>query len=231
MAVRAKSSALTVVSKAAPPRGESLDQLVCQLCGEPGHHAQECPMLETAVPPSSGEESMQVDLANMRRKVKKPATTPPGYGTNRRLFAQETSLEESPSWAMVSAPGLTEEEVALISKRRERAAKAQSKKKAVQALTGVHADFPSLSHCWSNEVAINLTCSVASRMRVFLWKKMLWQLRVKKAVEQTVGTQGARWKRNPRWLSLLFAKEVAGLWGHFGAMRQKLNNPDVWHLL
>ena len=188
-------------------------------------------MLEVEIPPSSEEEGMKVDVANMRRKMKVVAAHTPKQPISRRLFAPEPSPEDSPSWDLVSASGLTEQEVALISKRRAREAKAKTKKKETQALTGVHADFPTLSHCWSGEVAVNLTCSVASRMRVFLWKKLLWQLRVKRAVEVTVGTHGARWKRNPRWLSMLLAREVSALWGHFGAMRQKLNNPDVWHLM
>jgi len=43
----------------------AVEDLVCQLCGEAGHHAQECPdlVLEDEV---KGE--MEVDEANMRRK-------------------------------------------------------------------------------------------------------------------------------------------------------------------
>ena len=46
------------------------------------------------------------------------------------------------------------------------------------------------------------------------------------AVEKE-GQGKLRWKRNPRWISLMIGTEVAALWGHFGAMRQKLRAPDV----
>ena len=68
---------------------------------------------------------------------------------------------------------------------------------------------------WSQEVALNMVFAMGSRMRTFLWKKLLWQLRVKSAVDRI---QGARWKRNPRWLAMLLSKEVGAIWGHYGAL-------------
>ncbi|CAE7461836.1 unnamed protein product [Symbiodinium necroappetens] len=105
-----------------------------------------------------------------------------------------------------------------------RQAASRAKVQQTRALTGVYADYPSLSNAWSYEVGLNTVASVASRMRTYLWKKLLWQIRVKRAIEQD---GDRRWKRNPRWLSHLFAKEIGSLWGHFGAMRQKLNNPEA----
>ncbi|CAE7712200.1 RE1 [Symbiodinium sp. CCMP2592] len=74
-----------------------------------------------------------------------------------------------------------------------------------RALTGAYAMYPSLSNAWSYELAMNTTAAFASRMRTFLWKKLLWQLRAKRAVE---AEGDRRWKRSPRWLSHLFAKEI-----------------------
>ncbi|CAE7522180.1 unnamed protein product, partial [Symbiodinium necroappetens] len=73
--------------------------------------------------------------------------------------------------------GLTQDEITMLNKRR--AKQAASKAQAIQkkALTGVHADYPSLSHAWSNEVALNLVTSTASRMRTYLW------IRIKNAVQ------------------------------------------------
>ncbi|CAE7331761.1 unnamed protein product [Symbiodinium microadriaticum] len=116
----------------------------------------------------------------------------------------------------------------LLAKRRTRQATAKAKAIQRKALTGIQADYPSLSHAWSYEVAMNLVASTASRMRVYLWKKIVWQARVKAAVE----AEGSRrWKRNPRWLAMLLGKEVASLFGHFGAMRQRMQAPDAWSLM
>jgi hypothetical protein len=156
----------------------------------------------------------------------------PARPITRQLFkTEEESPDGSTGWDVVSS--LTAEELNMIHKKRERAAKALSKKKTMLALTGQAADYPSLSQVWSMEVAYNMVHSMASRMRTFLWKKLLWQLRVKKAVEDTLGskTQVVRWKRNHRWLAMLLAKEVGTLWGHYGAMRQKMNDPQVFPMM
>lgn len=76
---------------------------------------------------------------------------------------------------------------------------------------------------WSAEVPFNVVGSVKARMIAFMWKKVVWQLRMKNAVETTF--PGARWKKNKKWLGMLFGKEVAAMWGHFGAMRQRLHAP------
>lgn len=127
----------------------------------------------------------------------------------------------------------TPQELEMLKKKREKkveqAAKSQAKRGEKAALTGEQANYPSLSHCWSQEVALNLAASVKARMSTFLWKKMLWQLRVKKAVERTY--PGATWKRNRRWLAILMGKEVAALWGHMGAMRKQMWTPKAWELM
>ena len=118
---------------------------------------------------------------------------------------------------------LTEAEQKMIAKSRAKKSQAAAKRVEQAALTGQRADYPSLSHAWSNEVAFNMVASVRSRMVTFMWKKLTWQLRVKQALAETYPQ--ARWKKNQRWLAGLLGKEVAALWGHLGAMRQQLHAP------
>eukprot|EP00435_Cladocopium_sp_Y103_P040707 s129_g11.t1 len=118
---------------------------------------------------------------------------------------------------------LTEKEMKALVRSREKASRAAAKKTEVAALTGIRAEYPSLSNCWSGEVAINMVESFRSRMMTYLWKKLVWQLRVKAAV--TMSYPGAHWKKNPRWLAMLIGKEVAAQWGHLGALRQRLHSP------
>ena len=157
-----------------------------------------------------------------RRLGKTPARALSKGGGQARGSEEGPGSEE---WSMVSE--LTAEEKQMIAKKREKVAKGKAKKVESRALTGSLADYPSLSTMHSNEVAINMVFVMAARMRTFLWKKMLWQLRVKKAVE---AMPQARWKRNPRWLAGLLSREVGWLWGHYGAMRQRLSAPEVWSL-
>ena len=199
--------------------------VTCRLCGDPGHLATECHMLEHLE--SETEEEMKVDqgyLEQNRKKVttrrsSRAAQPPPSPS----MSTEQLSTSE---WELMQ--GLSKDEIALINKRRAKAAITRSKQQASRALTGEQANFPSLSHMWSQEVAMNMVFAMASRMRTFLWKKLLWQLRVKSAVDRM---QGARWKRNPRWLAMLLSKEVGAIWGHYGALRQKLNNPDILYLM
>ena len=130
-------------------------------------------------------------------------------------------------YALTDAEGmfqqLTDKEMKMLARSREKASRAAAKKAETAALTGVRAEYPSLSNCWSGEVAINIVESFRSRMIAYLWKKLLWQLRVKDAV--TVMCPGAKWKKNPRWLAKLLGQEIASQWGHLGALRQRLHSP------
>ena len=116
----------------------------------------------------------------------------------------------------------------LISKRRKKQRASKAKAQEVKALTGQRADYPSLSNLWSYELGLNIAASTTSRMRTWCWKKFVWMARIKKAVEKE---GDRRWKRNPRWLSMLLGKEVAFLFGHFGSMRQKLQAPEMTRIL
>ena len=165
--------------------------------------------------------AMDQEEENLRRK-----TAPNLNGQNRALSTASSQPSQVP--AILESLGLTPDEIKLLTKRRERQAASKEKAKETRVLTGIRADYPTLSDAWSYELAFNTTASIASRMRTFLWKKLLWQLRVKAAIEKEATK---KWKRNPRWLALLYAKEISFLFGHFGAMRQKMNDRHVWHLM
>ena len=53
------------------------------------------------------------------------------------------------------------------------------------------------------------------------WKQMVWMVRARFALE----TEGKRYRRHPRWLSMMFAREVAALWGHLGGATKTLQGP------
>ena len=121
--------------------------------------------------------------------------------------------------------GLTMEEIQMIYKRRQKAEVAAKKKIETAALTGWGAKYPSLSNVWSDDLAFNIMGSLKSRLRTYLWKKLVWQLRIREAIY--VESKGkAQWRRNTKWLNYLLSYEVASLWGHFGAMRQRLRSSD-----
>lgn len=145
--------------------------------------------------------------------------TPPPSRGRRTAGASSSTAHQTDE--MVTAAGLTTEEMAIITKRREKQAASKAKVKETKALTGIRADYPSLSNAWSEDPVINVMCSVQSRLRTFIWKKFVWLLRVRNAIH--IESKGkAAWRRNHRWLAMLFSKEIAALWGHFGAMRQKM---------
>jgi hypothetical protein len=124
---------------------------------------------------------------------------------------------------------ITEEERQILAKRREKMKATAEKQKQSKALTGSQANYPSLSHTWSKDVGLNIAGSVRARMVVFAWKRFLWMLRAKTAVERTF--RDATWKRNRRWLASLLATETGSLFGHFGSMRQQLRNPEMQTLM
>ncbi|CAE7238450.1 TY4B-J, partial [Symbiodinium sp. CCMP2456] len=192
----------------------------CKLCQSTEHKTRDCPTIEE-VDSNDEKNAQEMDHDGDDRLRRAAPPRPESKMTvkgRRATTATSSPAPSSEGYILVeeATQGLTSEEIHMLNKRR--AKQAASKARAVQkkALTGVHAEYPSLSHAWSNEVALNLVASTASRMRTYLWKKLVWQARVKAAVE---AEGNRRWKRNPRWLSMLLGKEVAFLFGHFGAMR------------
>ena len=159
----------------------------CKLCQSSEHKTRDCPTIEEVE--SNDEEQikeMEHDGETRPRRAAPPRPEPKMAVKGRR--ATPTTASPAPSsegYILVeeTMQGLTTDEITMLNKRR--AKQAASKARAVQkkALTGVHADYPSLSHAWSNEVALNLVASTASRMRTYLWKKLVWQIRIKRAVE------------------------------------------------
>ena len=113
----------------------------------------------------------------------------------------------------------------MIQKRRTKLAASAKKRIENKALTGIQADYPSLSNCWSEDLTFNILRSTQSRLVTFMWKKLVWQLRVREAIN--VESKGkAKWKPNPRWQAYLLSFEVAALWGHLGTVRQRLRSSD-----
>ena len=88
-------------------------------------------------------------------------------------------------------------------------------------LTGLEADFASLSLNRSSDVVENVKLTLMAHLTTFQWKKFVWMLRMRAAMEE----EQMRWRRNPRWLARMFGKELAWLWGHIGGARQQINMP------
>lgn len=56
----------------------------------------------------------------------------------------------------ITVEQLTPQEKAKIAKARARAQKSKAKREETKALTGIRAEYPTLSHSYSEEVAINM---------------------------------------------------------------------------
>ncbi|CAE7410031.1 TY5A, partial [Symbiodinium microadriaticum] len=114
------------------------------------------------------------------RKNNRPVPRRSGDGKPPSALAAQAAGSQA---SVVEISGLTAEEMEMVTKRRAKAAAAKSKAAQHRALTGEKADYPSLSQVWSWDVALNIAASTKSRLVTFGWKRMLWQLRVKAAVE------------------------------------------------
>ena len=116
----------------------------CQVCGDLGHRARECPVLEEEE--DQVEElvpEMQVDQG-YNDLTRKQAPSRRIARTIRRPQAEIEPIEmpSTTDWEVLQ--GLTTEEVAMIQKKRAKAMATKSKKDNQRALTGEQADFPSL---------------------------------------------------------------------------------------
>ena len=81
------------------------------------------------------------------------------------------------------------------------------------ALTGSEAPFPILGLLRSHDPVLSTAWELHGRLVVFKWKQLLWGLRARRAL-------GKAWRRNCRWNANMFARELASLWGVFGAVTQ-----------
>ena len=186
--------------------------------------------METGSHRSWEEPAAAASNASMRSFLPVERSTAVGgvaAGTGSR--PEQYRLDQGEEEAHISIQELTPQEMARIAKSRAKAQNARAKREEIKALTGIRADYPTLSHSYSEELAFNMIWCVRSKMMSFLWKKLLRQLRVKDAVERTM--PGARWKRNHRWLAMLLGKEVAFWWGHFGSLRQRMHAPVALPLM
>ena len=99
--------------------------------------------------------------------------------------------------------------------------KSLSKKEQLLAVTGLNAEFPTLGMTMSGDPVFNMSWVIHGRLIVRKWKQMVWMVRARFALE----TEGKRYRRHPRWLSMMFAREVAALWGHLGGAIKTLQGP------
>ena len=106
----------------------------------------------------------------------------------------------------------------------------KSSKTAPKQLTDMVAHFPSLSNKFSDDLAVNMAISFQSMLFTWKWKEITWMLRIRKATRDEFGSR-ARWKRNPRWLMALLAKQIAFMWGHLRSLRQTMNNSKHLYLM
>lgn len=221
----------------------------CRVCGDTEHKTKDCPTIqsdEELDPLQLGAMEMDgISEASFYRKggvsamgaatpKRAPRTSPkqsPGKASSAWMEVPDVKQEHKPEHYFMDQEDfqLTPKEIEAIKKQREKASRSAAKRIETKALTGIQADYPSLSHQWSYEVPFNLIGSVRSRMVTFMWKKLVWQMRMKIAVEKSM--PGARWKKNKRWLAMLFGKEIAGLWGHLGAARQRMYAPVAVDLM
>ncbi|CAL1158242.1 unnamed protein product, partial [Cladocopium goreaui] len=116
-------------------------------------------------------------------QMEKNTTTRRSGKINRGLPPSE---DEGPGQRLVETDaiqGLTMQELQMVYKHREKEEEEKAKKKmATAALTGWESRYPSLSNVWSDDLACNILKCFQSRMRTYLWKKVVWQLRVKEAI-------------------------------------------------
>lgn len=219
----------------------------CRVCGDESHRTRDCPTLSDGEPLDHVRGALDLEMMSHhsweapRGRAMSTAsgasflpverTTPKKQPKTKAKAAASPAVEhyQLDLDEQITVEQLTPQEKAKIAKARARAAKSKAKREETKSLTGQLADYPTLSHSYSEEVAINMVGCFRNRMVIYLWKKLLWQLRVKDAVERTMA--GARWKRNPRWLAMLLGKEVAFWWGHFGALRQRLHAPVALPLM
>ena len=166
----------------------------CRVCGEEGHRSRQCPNLESEDESLEHlRQAMEMDNQSLRSWGE-----PQGRAASNASMASFYQVEKSsPKKAPkakaksevyqldhdeqehITMEDLTEHERAKIAKARARAQKTRQKREQTKALTGQLADYPTLSHSYSEEVPFNMIGCFRSRMVVYMWKKLFWQIRVK----------------------------------------------------
>ena len=103
------------------------------------------------------------------------------------------------------------------SRRRGAAAGGREEEKK---LTGQRSNFASIGGWLADDPIENMKLVLGSKLLTLQWKKLVWLLRARQAMR----AERRQFRRHPRWLCGLFAKEVSWMWGHLGAARQALND-------
>ena len=137
-------------------------------------------------------------------------------GSEALLSAEEEAEEEEEEEEEEEAkppPKAKKAPKAKASPKPKTASKARPARSEMAALTGQLAPFSTLSCRRSHDPVLSTAWELHGRLVTFKWKQFLWMARVREAVWQ----EGRRWRRNPRWLALMFSREAASIYGHMGA--------------
>lgn len=181
------------------------------------------------VPLTDGEEVDWGSELEQELEWAAPAETPP----RARKSASGTRLDESMESqaqqshqkgrgkARTSAPTPVEEQETKPIKLNKVKTSSICKKEQTLAVTGLNAEFPTLGMTVSHDAVFNMSWIIHGRLIVHKWKQLVWMVRVKDAL----AADGRRFKRHPRWLALMFSREVAALWGHLGTTTKTLAGP------
>ena len=153
--------------------------------------------------PPNPEEQPEPRQESRRSRQRRPpqAATPRSSTPNRSPVRTNPREETYP----------TEREAQRIAARPGASSRAQHAR-----LTGAQAPFPLLGFRRSRDPVLNMAWELHARLVVHKWKQLVWMLRVRLVFERS----RIEWRRPPRWLSSMLAREVGSMWGQLGAARQ-----------
>eukprot|EP00438_Fugacium_kawagutii_P036584 Skav211981 [mRNA] locus=scaffold1330:233097:236289:- [translate_table: standard] len=139
---------------------------------------------------------------------------------------QDASMSSASVVRSKSAPKKKEQGAARSSSQAPKekvvvSSKTRTKQDQTKEITGELANFPTLGMTVSSDAVFNASWIIHGRLVTHKWKQLTWMLRIKEAFIENRMT----WKRNPRWLALMFSREMAALWGHIGCCSRVLSGP------
>ena len=162
------------ISSSRPPRSSRtslLDGIPCAEQALPGmrrHRAQDLQlgaMEMDGISEASFYRKGGVSAMGAATPKRAPRTSPkqsPGKASSAWMEVPDVKQEHKPEHYFMDQEDfqLTPKEIEAIKKQREKASRSAAKRIETKALTGIQADYPSLSHQWSYEVPFNLIGSV-----------------------------------------------------------------------
>lgn len=173
------------------PRGTFVHRMsarvsFCRVCGDPGHRSCQCPNIQSEEEDLAHLQSVLAMETTSHHSWEEP--TPSNASMKSFLPVERSSPKKSPkAKAKTAAAGvgggskpeqyrldqgeeeiniqdLTPQEMARIAKSRAKAQQARVKREETRALTGVRADYPTLSRSYSEEIAFNMIWCLRSKM-------------------------------------------------------------------